>query len=72
MRGAGEPIFETDFPGGSDMMATLRVEPYGKERFEMELATRVKLARQDDEVATSLPPPSSVVGSSTKNNGLAD
>jgi hypothetical protein len=43
MRGGGEPLFETDFPGGTDMMATLRSEPYGKERFEMELASRLKL-----------------------------
>jgi hypothetical protein len=42
MRGAGEPVFETDFSGGIDMMATLRTEPYGKERFEMELATRLR------------------------------
>jgi hypothetical protein len=43
MRGGGEPIFETDFPGGTDMMAALRTEPYGKERFEMELESRLKL-----------------------------
>ncbi|KAK9235897.1 hypothetical protein V1525DRAFT_408607 [Lipomyces kononenkoae] len=42
MRGAGEPVFETDFPPGTDMMATLRAEPYGKERFEMELESRLK------------------------------
>jgi hypothetical protein len=42
IRGAGEPIFETDFPPGEDMIATLRIEPYGKERFEMELAWRLK------------------------------
>ncbi|KAL1983690.1 hypothetical protein VTN96DRAFT_10119 [Rasamsonia emersonii] len=42
MRGAGEPVFETDFPAGTDMMATLRAEPYGKERFEMELASRLR------------------------------
>jgi hypothetical protein len=30
-------LFETDFLPGEDMMATLSVEPYGKERFEMEL-----------------------------------
>lgn len=41
MRGAGEPLFETDFPPGTDMMETLRSEPYGKERFEMEIATRL-------------------------------
>jgi len=43
IRGAGEPVFETDFPGGTDVMATLRTEPYGKERFEMELETRLRL-----------------------------
>jgi len=58
IRGAGEPIFEADFPGGTDIMATLRIEPYGKERFEMELAARLKLAEQDSEVVTSLPHPS--------------
>ena len=42
MRGLGEPLFETDFPSGTDMMATLRTEPYGKERFEMELETRLR------------------------------
>lgn len=42
MRGAGEPIFESDFPPGSDMMATLREELYGKERFEMELESRLR------------------------------
>jgi hypothetical protein len=43
MRGRGEPVFETDFPGGTDMIATLRTEPYGKERFEMELESRLRL-----------------------------
>lgn len=42
MRGAGEPVFETDFPPGTDKMATLRSEPYGKERFEMELQLRLE------------------------------
>ncbi|QSS56572.1 hypothetical protein I7I53_04824 [Histoplasma capsulatum var. duboisii H88] len=42
MRGAGEPIFESDFPPGSDMMATLRDEPYGKERFEMILDSKLQ------------------------------
>ncbi|WEW62008.1 hypothetical protein PRK78_007508 [Emydomyces testavorans] len=42
MRGAGEPIFESDFPSGSDMMATLRDELYGRERFEMELESRLR------------------------------
>jgi len=44
MRGGGEPVFETDFPDGTDMMATLRTEPHGKERFEMELESRLKLS----------------------------
>ncbi|PLN80865.1 hypothetical protein BDW42DRAFT_169900 [Aspergillus taichungensis] len=41
VRGQGEPIFETDFPPGSDIMGTLRQEPYGKERLEMELFRRL-------------------------------
>jgi hypothetical protein len=42
MRGVGEPIFESDFPPGTDKMATLRDEPYGKERLEMEILSRLK------------------------------
>ncbi|CAG7993859.1 unnamed protein product [Penicillium nalgiovense] len=42
MRGAGEPVFETDFPPGTDKMTTLRNEQYGKERFEMELELRLR------------------------------
>lgn len=45
MRGAGEPLFETDFTSGKDMMETFRVEPYGKERFEMELESRLRLRK---------------------------
>lgn len=47
MRYAGEPIFESDFSGDIDMIATLCVEPYGKERFEMELAARLRPAVQN-------------------------
>ncbi|KAK9388452.1 hypothetical protein V1515DRAFT_532974, partial [Lipomyces mesembrius] len=50
MRGAGEPVFETDFPAGTDMMATLRDEPYGTERFEMELASRLTFMAEEGEV----------------------
>ncbi|KAK9236195.1 hypothetical protein V1525DRAFT_451450 [Lipomyces kononenkoae] len=32
----------TDFPAGTDMMATLRTELYGKERLEMELESRLR------------------------------
>ncbi|KAJ6190302.1 hypothetical protein N7519_000323 [Penicillium mononematosum] len=49
VRGAGEPTFETDFPPGTDKMATLRDEPYGKERFEMELERRLgSMAREEE------------------------
>ncbi|KAK9320016.1 hypothetical protein V1517DRAFT_265191 [Lipomyces orientalis] len=50
MRDAGEPVFETDFPAGTDMMATLRAEPYGKERFEMALASRLRFMAGEGEV----------------------
>lgn len=48
MRAAGEPVFETDFPPGSDMMATLRQERYGKERFEMELSRRLRVTGEEE------------------------
>ncbi|KAH0548613.1 hypothetical protein GP486_007843 [Trichoglossum hirsutum] len=42
MRRAGEPIFEHDFPPGTDMMKEIREGPYAQERFEKELAARFK------------------------------
>ncbi|KZF25242.1 hypothetical protein L228DRAFT_258695 [Xylona heveae TC161] len=42
MRGAGEPIFEHDFPPGTDMMRDIQDEPRGQERFEMEIALRLR------------------------------
>jgi len=44
MRGAGEPIFEHDFPPGTDMMKEIREGPCAKERFELELAARLGAA----------------------------
>ena len=42
MRGAGEPIFEHDFPPGTDMMGEIREGPYAQERLEMEFASRLR------------------------------
>ncbi|KAK9237153.1 HNH endonuclease [Lipomyces kononenkoae] len=42
MRGAGEPIFEHDFPPGTDMMREIREGPSAQERFEMEIASRLR------------------------------
>jgi len=42
MKAAGEPVFEHDFPPGTDMLRELREGPYGQERFEMELAARLR------------------------------
>ncbi|KAJ9270606.1 hypothetical protein DTO212C5_3395 [Paecilomyces variotii] len=41
MKGAGEPIFEHDFPPGTDMVREIREGPRAKERFELELASRL-------------------------------
>jgi hypothetical protein len=38
MRGAGEPVFEHDFPPGTDMMKEIREGPLAQERFELERA----------------------------------
>ncbi|KAG0641261.1 HNH endonuclease-domain-containing protein [Tuber brumale] len=42
MRGAGEPIFEHDFPPGTDMVGEILTGPYGRERFELEIADRLR------------------------------
>ncbi|KAK9349703.1 HNH endonuclease-domain-containing protein [Lipomyces doorenjongii] len=41
MRGAGEPIFETDFPPGSDMMGEIIGGPEAAKRMETELFLRM-------------------------------
>jgi hypothetical protein len=41
MRGAGEPVFEHDFPPGSDMMGSIREGPKAAERMEFELFGRL-------------------------------
>ncbi|KAG0132673.1 hypothetical protein HOY82DRAFT_538726 [Tuber indicum] len=42
LRGAGEPIFEHDFPPGHDMAGEILAGPYGQERFELEIASRLR------------------------------
>ncbi|KAG0132646.1 hypothetical protein HOY82DRAFT_643445 [Tuber indicum] len=42
VRGAGEPIFEHDFPLGHDMVGEILAGPYGQERFELEIASRLR------------------------------
>ncbi|KAK9493300.1 hypothetical protein V1508DRAFT_403995 [Lipomyces doorenjongii] len=41
MRGAGEPIFETDFPHGSDMVGEIMSGPEAAKRMEAELFSRL-------------------------------
>ena len=41
MKGAGEPIFEDDFPPGSDMMGQILRGPKAAERMEFELFSRL-------------------------------
>ena len=42
VRGVGEPIFEHDFPQGTDMVGEIHAGPYGQERFELEIAARLR------------------------------
>jgi len=42
VRGAGEPIFEHDFPPGHDMVGEILAGPYGQERFRLEIARRLR------------------------------
>ncbi|KAL9116933.1 MAG: hypothetical protein Q9187_006534, partial [Circinaria calcarea] len=41
MKGNGEPIFESDFPPGSDMMGEILEGPKPAERMEFELFSRL-------------------------------
>jgi hypothetical protein len=41
MKGAGEPIFEHDFPSGSDMVGDIINGPRAAERMEFELFGRL-------------------------------
>ncbi|EEQ31358.1 hypothetical protein McanMca71_004533 [Microsporum canis] len=42
MKGAGDPVFESDFPPGTDMIADIREGPASQQRFEMEMASRLQ------------------------------
>lgn len=48
MRGTGESVFETDFPPGTDQVSTMFSEPYGKERFELEMGKRLRYMTKED------------------------
>ena len=41
MRGAGEPVFEHDYPPGTDMVKEISEGPLAKERLELEVAARL-------------------------------
>ena len=41
MRGEGGPIFEHDFPGGSDEVTEIGLGPWGSERLGMEIVARL-------------------------------
>jgi hypothetical protein len=45
MRGAGEPVFENDFPSGSDVVGEILGGPKAAERMEFELLSRLEVHR---------------------------
>ncbi|CUS08067.1 unnamed protein product, partial [Tuber aestivum] len=42
VRGAGEPLFEHDFSPGTDVVAEILAGPHVQERFELEIAARLR------------------------------
>lgn len=48
MKGAGEPIFEHDFPPGTDMMEEILQGPVPAERMELELFSRLRRIPQEE------------------------
>ncbi|OQD87448.1 hypothetical protein PENSOL_c077G06768 [Penicillium solitum] len=47
MKGAGEPIFEHDFPPGTDVMKEILQGPCSAERMELELCSRLQGTQQE-------------------------
>ena len=47
MKGAGEPIFEHDFPPGSDMIGSILKGPKAAKRMEFELFNRIATQFED-------------------------
>jgi hypothetical protein len=43
MKGAGIPVFEFDFPPGSDIMGDIRGGPMASQRMEFELFSRLEV-----------------------------
>jgi len=42
VRAAGGPIFEHDFPQGHDIAGEILADPYGQERFNLEITSRLR------------------------------
>ncbi|KAG0641779.1 hypothetical protein HOY80DRAFT_1135047 [Tuber brumale] len=53
VRGAGEPIFEHDFPPGTDMVGEILAGPYAQERFELEIEARLIEASSEQPLGSS-------------------
>ncbi|KAG0129707.1 hypothetical protein HOY82DRAFT_610303 [Tuber indicum] len=58
MRGPGEPIFEHDFPPGTDIAGETLAGPSGQERFELEMASRPRGDRLGQSQTTPAAPAS--------------
>jgi hypothetical protein len=61
MRGAGEPVFEHDFPPGSDIMGDIISGPKASERMEFELFNRLG-AHMELDLSESDPDPRQETG----------
>lgn len=48
MKGAGEPIFEHDFPPGTDVVGEILKGPLPAQRMELELFSRLQGVSQED------------------------
>ncbi len=52
MRGAGEPIFECDFPPGSDVMGEITSSPRASELMEFQLFGRLAEGDRQEEIGS--------------------
>lgn len=71
MRGAGEPVFEDDFPPGNDMMGEIREGSKPAERMEFELATRLHPSRLPPNDRENRPPNPQLTPSKNRTESLS-
>jgi hypothetical protein len=52
VKGEGEPVFERDFPPGSDVMGEIISRPKAAERMEFEIFSRLAVGNEEEAIGS--------------------